>query len=125
MIRILIIWIGSFAVYHTDLQSDDVIKSTLFPIINGFYLIFLFQNFVGFLFALRSNGTKGYELNLADLFYDVYSLLYEEISSRYSGRFDRFGNASGVIEDVAVLLEIVCVLFSVYLELKLLLYLAW
>lgn len=124
MIRILIIWIGTFAVYNTDMHSPDFIKSVLFPVINIFYLLFLFKEFISFLFTLQTYGTKGNEVNVFDLIYDVCSLLYEEILNKYSGKFKFTGFFSEFIEYFIVPVEVICVMMSFYEELQLLAYLA-
>ncbi|MCH9696700.1 MAG: hypothetical protein K0U68_01215, partial [Gammaproteobacteria bacterium] len=43
--------------------------------------------FSSFLSTLQAHGTKGNEVNVFDLIYDVCSLLYEEILGKYSGKF--------------------------------------
>ncbi len=124
MLRLIIILVGTYAAYHTDLQSENILHSTVFPVVNAFYIYFLFTSFVGFLRVLSARGTKGNEVNAFDLAYDVLSLLYDEISSKYSGRFDFFGRFSEDIEDFVVPMEIMFVIVSFYQELQLLAYLA-
>jgi len=124
MLRLLVIAIGTYAVYHTDMRSGDIFRSAIFPALNVFYLLFLFSNFVGFLRALGLGGTKGDEVSLIDLGYDVLSLLHEQIASRYEGRFTFLGGLSGFVEDLVVPLEIGLVVASFYQELQLLAYLA-
>jgi len=124
MLRILIIGLGTYAVYHTDLQSGDVLQSFLFPAVNGFYLLFLFINFVAFLRALGVHGTPGNAVNPVDLGYDVLSLLHDEIADKYAGKFAFLGGFSGYIEDLVIPVEIGLVIVSFYQELQLLAYLA-
>lgn len=124
MIRLAIIWFGTYAVYHTDLQSDDIFRSVIFPVSNVFYLAFLFFNFVVFLRELSLSGTKGNEVNIVDLSYDVLSLLKEKIASHYSGKFAFLGGLSGFAEDLAIPIEVGFVIASFYQELQLLAYLA-
>jgi len=124
MIRLVIIWFGTYAVYHTDLQSADIFRSLIFPASNIFYLSFLFFNFVVFLRELGLSGTKGNEVNIVDLSYDVLSLLHEQIASHYSGKFAFLGSLSGFLEDLAIPIEVGFVIASFYQELQLLAYLA-
>jgi uncharacterized membrane protein len=124
MLRILIIWVGTYAVYNTDLDSEDILKSIVFPIINVLYLIFLLINFLEFLNALAANASKRRDVNIIDLAYEVSSLLYEELSHKYVGKFSFLGSYSSIAVDIAVPIEIILVVFSFYQELQLLAHLA-
>lgn len=73
---------------------------------------------------MRASGTKGNEVNIVDFLYDIITVLYEEISSKYAGSFDFMGKYSGLMEDLVVPIEMVCVVVSFYQELQLLAYLA-
>lgn len=124
MFRLLIIWLGTYSIINTDLHSSKLFASIIFPTINVFYLIFLFKEFVRFLYSLRAQGTKKSEVNIIDLAYDVWTLLYEDIADKYAGRFRFLGKISGIVEDLVVPMEIILVVVSFYNELQLLVYLA-
>jgi hypothetical protein len=124
MLRIFIVLIGTYAILNTDLGSENPFESTVYPIINVFYLLFLLKEFLSFLYALSAHGTKGKDVNIADLMFDVWTLLYQEIEDKYSGRFESFGRFSDFLEDFVVPLEIILVIVSFYGELQLLAYLA-
>jgi len=124
MLRILFIWLGTYAILNSNLESENVLESFVFPTINVFYLLFLFKEFVRFLYLLSANGTGGSEVGLADLVLDVWSTLREDISEKYSGKFNYFGRISDIVEDLVVFIEIICVVVSCYNEIQLLIYLA-
>ena len=123
MLRLLIILLGTYAVYNTNLDSEDIIKSIVFPIINVFYLCFLLINFLEFLKALAANASKSRDVNVIDLAYEVSSLLYEELYQKYVGKFSFLGSYSGIAVDIIVPIEIILVVFSFYQELQLLVHL--
>lgn len=124
MLRIIIIWIGTYAAYNTDLETDNFFQATLFPIVNIFYILFLLQNFIGFLYALRAHSSGKKDVDPIDFLFDVLNTLYSEISYKYSGKFDFAGRFAEPIEDLVVPLEILCVVVSFYEDLQLLAYLA-
>lgn len=124
MLRLLIVWFGTYALLNTDTESNNVFESTIFPIANVFYILFLSKEFIRFLYSLSASGTKGNEVNVVDFMFDVWTLLYEDIKDKYSGRFGFLGGFSGFLEDLLIPIEIVLVIVSFYNELQLLAYLA-
>ena len=119
MIRTLILLIGSYAAYHTNLQSPNVLYSTVFPVINAFYLAFLLVTFYGFLRALAASEPAGADVDIVDFSYDVISTLYDEIYSNYDGKFDFLGSLSEPVIKVVIPIEIVVVIISFWKEIEL------
>lgn len=125
MKRIIIVALGTISIYNTDLDSSNIFRSVIFPLYNIYFLYFLFINFFGFLVALRNSGTKGNDVGIIDFLYDIFSLLQEEISSQYEGRFLFLGKYAEFFEGLVVQVEIVCVVVSFYRILQLLATLAY
>ena len=120
MLLTITLIVGAFAAYHVDTQSSNILYSTIFPVLNAFYVFFLLVGFTTFLRRLNSNATKRDDVDIVDLAYDVLSLLYEEFSEKHSGRFEFAGRIGGYIEDLVVFVEIILVFVSFFLELRLL-----
>lgn len=112
--------VGTYVVYHIDTQSSSILSSTVYPVINVFYAVFLLAGFTRFLRRLSISGTKKAEVDIIDLAYDVLSLLYDEISEKHSGRFDFAGRFAGYIEDLVIPIDIILIIVSFFLELRLL-----
>ena len=119
MFRTLILLVGSYAAYHTNLQSHNILYSTIFPVVNAFYLVFLLVTFYGFLRALASSEPAGANVDLVDLSYDVVSTLYDEIYDKYDGKFDFLGSSSERVIKIIISVEIILVIFSFWQEVEL------
>lgn len=119
MFRTLILLIGSYAAYHTNLQSHNILYSTVFPVINAFYLMFLLMVFYGFLRALATSEPAGADVDAVDFTYDVVSTLYNEIYDKYEGKFDFLGSMSDTVIKFVVPVEIVLVIISFWKEVEL------
>ena len=119
MFRTLILLVGSYAAYHTNLQSHNILYSTIFPVVNAFYLAFLLVTFYGFLRALASSEPAGTNVDVVDLSYDVVTTLYDEIYNKYDGKFDFLGSLSEPVIKVIIPVEIILVVFSFWQEIKL------
>jgi len=116
MIRILIILLGTYGIFNIDLDSNSLFYSRIIPVYNVFYLMFLIKEFTRFLYSLSAVGTKGNEVNIGDLFFDVFSLIHRDISQRYTGKLLFLGGPDSLARDLVVQIEIVCVIISIYKE---------
>jgi len=116
MIRILIILLGTYGIFNIDIDSNSLFYSRIIPVYNVFYLMFLIKEFTRFLYSLSSSGTKGNEVNIGDLFFDVFSLIHQDISQRYTGKLLFLGGPDSLARDLVVQIEIVCVIISIYKE---------
>jgi len=101
------------------MQSHNILYSTIFPVVNAFYLVFLLVAFYGFLRALASSEPAGADLDLVDLSCDVASTLYDEIYNKYDGKFDFLGSLSEPVIKVIIPVEVILVVFSFWQEIKL------
>lgn len=119
MFRTLILLIGSYAAYHTNLQSPNVLCSTVFPVVNAFYLAFLLFIFYGFLRALASSEPAGADVDVVDFSYDVISTLYDDIYGKYDGKLDFLGSMAEPVIKVLIPIEIVLVIISFWKEIEL------
>lgn len=119
MFRALILLIGTYAAYHTNLQSHNILYSMVFPIINAFYLMFLLVIFYGFLRALATSEPAGADVDIVGFTYDVVSTLYNEIYDNYVGKLDFLGSLSDTVIKVIVPVEIVLVIISFWKEIEL------
>ena len=124
MFRTLIFLIGSYAAYHTNMQSHNILYSTIFPIINAFYLMFLLVVFYGFLRALATSEPAGADVDVVDLIYDVASTLYDEIYDKYEGKLDFLGSLSDKVIKAIVPVEVVLIIISFWKEIELIAHLA-
>ncbi len=123
MLRLIFIWLGTIAVFNTDLSGSGLFTAKIFPLFNIFYVLFLFVNFVSFLYRLAQHSSTHEDANIIDLAFEVFSLLYEEISSKYEDKFAFTGRYADFVTDLVVPIEIACVVFSSFKELQLLAYL--
>ena len=119
MFRTLILLIGFYSAYHTNLQSPNILYSMVFPVINAFYLLFLLVMFYGFLRALATSEPAGADVDVVDFTYDVASTLYNEIYDKYDGKFEFLGSLSDPIIKFMVPIEIVLVVISFWKEVEL------
>ena len=118
MIRILIILLGTYGIINIDIDSNSLFYSRIIPVYNVFYLMFLIKEFTRFLYSLSASGTKGNEVNIGDLLFDVFSLIHRDISQRYAGKLRFLGGPDSLARDLIVQVEIVCVIISIYSEFK-------
>jgi len=118
MIRILIILLGTYGIINIDIDSNSLFYSRIIPVYNVFYLMFLIKEFTRFLYSLSASGTKGNEVNIGDLLFDVFSLIHRDISQRYAGKLRFLGGPDSLARDLIVQVEIVCVIISIYNEFK-------
>lgn len=116
VLRILFIILGSLAAYYAQPQDDDVFQSIVLSYFNLIYLLFLLWNFTQFLVALSKYGSKGNDVNLGELAYDVIALLYAELHDKYVNTFQFMGRYSNIVIEIIIHIGIALVLFSCYNE---------
>ncbi|MAZ66440.1 MAG: hypothetical protein CMF25_04970 [Kangiellaceae bacterium] len=118
MIGMLMVWLGTLSVYHTDLESPSTFFSVALPVFNIIYLVYLLKRFISFLYALSAHGTKSKEVDIIDLILDVFTLIYDGVCEKYNGKFAFLGSFSVLAEQTAIVVEILCVVYSFYGELQ-------
>jgi len=118
MRRVVLIVIGTVAVFHVDLASEDFWQSRIFPLINAIYLVFLFKVFVEFLAALQKSAIKTKDVNIVDFLYDVYSTIILDLEGKYQGEFNFMGKYSILILDLVIYGELICMSISFFKELN-------
>lgn len=122
LIRILLIWLGTYAVINLDFESNNIFYSKILTIFNLFYLIFLIKEFVRFLYSLRDHGTKGNEANIGTVIQDFFSLLHSDIASKYTKKALSEDYILSPFVEAIVTIEVLCVLISLYYQFQFIAY---